>query len=265
MRLRRKFYFWGMRVVTGSAGLVYKVYVGAVFLATLLLFYPILLIVLSRREWRRWSFPVNVCWSYLARALMLVWVHKTKKAAVPAGPCMIVANHTSYFDIFQLYSVMPHHRFLFMGKSEILSYPLIKTFFKRLNIPVYRNDKLKAAKAFIQAKQAIAEGWSVVIFPEGGIPDECLPEMVPFKDGAFKLAKSCSVPVIPITFLDNWHLFSDPGTLLGPAHPGVSRVYVHEAVPAAEVARMTEKELSDRVFDTIAEPLIRRGWMKSKK
>ena len=98
-----------------------------------------------------------------------------------------------------------------MGKSEILSYPLMKTFFKRLNIPVFRNDKRLAAKSFIQAKQALAAGWSIVLFPEGGIPDENRPSMIPFKEGAFKLAKSANVPLVPITFLDNHHIFSDPG------------------------------------------------------
>lgn len=251
-----------MRVVAGILGFVFKLYVGVVFIATLLLLYPFFLIVLSRKSWRKYSFPLNVFWSWLVRVLMFVHVWKVAKAPVPEGPYMIVANHTSHFDIFLLYSMLPNHRFLFMGKSEILSYPLVKTFFKRLNIPVYRNDRLKAAKAFIQAKQAIAEGWSIVIFPEGGIPDDDRPEMIRFKDGAFKLAKSAKVPIVPITFIDNYHLFSDPGHLLGPAHPGISRVYMHPAIPKEEVAALSEQELSEKTFDIISAPLVERGLMK---
>ena len=52
-----------------------------------------------------------------------------------------MANHTSYLDIFLMYSILPKYPFVFLGKSEILSYPLIGTFFKDLNVPVDRKDK----------------------------------------------------------------------------------------------------------------------------
>lgn len=148
-----------------------------------------------------------------------------------------------------------------MGKSEILSYPLVKTFFKYLNIPVYRNDKLKSAKAFIQAKKAIEEGWSIVLFPEGGIPDFDRPKMIPFKDGAFKLAKSAKIPIVSLTFIDNYHIFSDPGQL-DYAHPGISRVYIHPVISKEECAEKSEKELSEQVFQLIEAPLIKHGLVK---
>jgi len=150
-----------------------------------------------------------------------------------------------------------------MGKSEILSYPLVKTFFKKLNIPVFRNDRMKAAKSFIQAKSAIKDGWSIVIFPEGGIPDDNLPEMVAFKDGAFKLSKHAQIPIVPITFLDHYHMLSDPNQALGFAHPGVSRIYMHDAISVEQQQEMTESELSEYVFNILAGPLRERGLMKN--
>lgn len=149
-----------------------------------------------------------------------------------------------------------------MGKSEILSYPLVKTFFKKLNIPVHRNDRMKAAKSFIQAKNAVQDGWSIVIFPEGGIPDDNLPEMVEFKSGAFKLSKNAQIPIVPITFLDHYHMFSDPDQVLGYAHPGVSRIYMHDVITVEQQNTMTETELSDYVFAILAGPLRERGLMK---
>lgn len=250
-----------MKKTVGAICFIYKVYVGIVFAITLLFFYPFIYVTLLKTEWRKFSFPINVLWSYCVRFLTFVHIWYVKRAAIPKGPYMIVANHTSYFDIFLMYSILPNHRFLFMGKSEILSYPLVKTFFKRLNIPVDRSDRMKAAKAFIQAKQALTNGWSLVIFPEGGIPDNERPQMVPFKDGAFKLAKGANIPIVAVTFLDNYHIFSDPNEL-NYAHPGISRVIVHEAISAETVARLSEKELSDQVFDLIAGPLRERGLME---
>lgn len=252
-----------MKQFLGVLSLCYKFYVGLIFVITLLFFYPFIFITLTRTSWRKWSFPINVVWSFSVRLLCGIWVHRLRRVKLPKGPYLIVSNHTSYFDIFVMYSILPRHCFLFMGKSEILSYPLVKTFFKKLNIPVHRNDRMKAAKSFIQAKNAIQDGWSIVIFPEGGIPDDNLPEMVEFKSGAFKLSKNAQIPIVPITFLDHYHMFSDPDEVLGYAHPGVSRIYMHDAISVEQQNGLTEAELSDYVFNVLAGPLRERGLMKN--
>lgn len=249
-----------MKRVIGAVCFFYKLYVGIIFGLTLLFFYPFIFVTLYKKEWRRYSFPINVTWSYLVRILTFVHVWYVQRAPIPKGPYMIIANHTSYFDIFLMYSILPQHRFLFMGKSEILSYPLVKTFFKRLNIPVYRQDRLKAAKSFIQAKQAIGEGWSIVLFPEGGIPDDNRPTMMEFKEGAFKLAKSTKIPIVALTFLDNYHIFSDPDQL-DYAHPGLSRVIIHPVITVEEVNAKSEVEMMHHCFNLIAQPLRERKLM----
>lgn len=142
-----------------------------------------------------------------------------------------------------------------MGKSEILSYPLLNILFKDFNIPVYRNDRMKSAKSLIQARKKLQDGWSIVIFPEGGIPDVDWPKMVPFKIGAFKLAKACNVPIIPITFLNHYQLFSEPETLFASAKIGISKIKIHPVISVAEQNKMTEKELSDFAFELIKKPL----------
>lgn len=194
------------------------------------------------------------------RFFLLTWIIKKGVKPMINEPSMIIANHTSYLDIFLMYSLFPNHPFVFMGKSEILSYPLIRLFFKKLNIPVHRGDTRKAAQSFIQAKNALANGWSVVIFPEGGIPDENLPCMIPFKAGAFKLAKSAKVPIVSLTFLNNYKLFSDPTQVFGPARPGPSKVVFHPVVSKETVLELSELELSHLVFSQVAEPLIQNGF-----
>ncbi len=186
-------------------------------------------------------------------------VKKVIDSPIPEGPYIIVANHSSYLDIFFMYSILPKHPFLFLGKGEILSYPIIRTYFKGLNIPVYRKDRSKAATSFILAKKAVKEGWSLVIFPEGGIPDEGSPAMIPFKKGAFKLAKALNVPIIPVTFTNHYKLFSDPTNILGPARPGVSKIFIHETITAQAITEMTELELLRVCFDKINEALVKEN------
>lgn len=153
-------------------------------------------------------------------------------------------------------SVIPNNPLLFLGKSELLNYPILGTYFRKLHIPVFRKDKIKSAKSFIQARNAVKKGWSLMIFPEGGIPNENLPNMIPFKDGAFKLAKNLKVPIIPITFTNNYLLFTDPEHFLRRAHPGVSKVYIHPFIDTATIEALSEEELMQKCFDIIREPFL---------
>ena len=159
------------------------------------------------------------------------------RSELPKGPFIIIANHSSYLDIFLLHSILPQQPFAFLGKAEILKYPIVRTYFKALNIPVYRKDKSKAGQALVHAQKAMQEGWSIVIFPEGTIPDDNIPQLIPFKNGAFRLAKNLQVPILPLTFTQNFHLFSDPTHILGPAHPGVVEAFIHPFIRAEEVAK----------------------------
>ena len=229
----------------------WKLYIGIMFVSTLLLLYPIFIIFLSSERLKPNTFKLNVLWSRVMRMLCFYAIEKEGDAKDVKAPFIVCANHTSYLDIFLMYSVLPKHRFLFMGKSEILSYPLIKTFFKRLNIPVFRDNRLKAAKSFIRARQEMNKGWSIIIFPEGGIPNET-PYVIPFKDGAFKLAKSSQVGILPITFLDNYKLFSDPENVFDSARPGLSRVVFHDYIDEGQVEKTELSNLNNKVFKLIS-------------
>jgi len=209
---------------------LWKLYVGLIFSLTAVLLYPFFLLILALPNGRLHSFKLFVIWSRIIQIFCLYPSKKNQNISKVVGPMIILPNHTSYLDIFLMCSLFPEKPFLFMGKSEILSYPIIKTYFKKLNIPVDRTNKIRAGQAFIRAKLALEEGFSLVIFPEGGIPHKKAPELGNFKDGAFLLAEKTGVPLIPIAFLNHHKLFSDPNDFFGSAGPGVSHVYVHDPV-----------------------------------
>lgn len=241
-----------MRLIIGIVSYCWKFYIGIVFITTLLLFYPFLVFFIYTSSLKHHTFKINIIWSRIVRILCFyaVEIEDRSSSNKAIAPHILCANHTSYLDIFLLYSTFPENKFLFMGKSEILSYPLLKSFFKNLNIAVFRRDRLKAAKSFIQARNEIAKGWSIVIFPEGGIPYKT-PYLMEFKDGAFKLAKSAKVGILPITFKNNYHLFSDPEDFLGWAHPGLAKVVVHPFIYKEQVKNTDEKELNKMTFTAI--------------
>ena len=235
---------------------LWKLYVIVIFTFVGVVLYPFIRVLLLNEKWKRKSHSLFVLWSWAIRIICLYPIKKVKNSRLPDGPFIIISNHSSYIDIFLMHSILPKFPFLFLGKSELLKYPIVGSYFKNLHIPVFRNNKLKAAKSFIHAKNAVKNNWSLMIFPEGGIPDENLPKMIPFKEGAFKLAKSLHIPIVPITFTTNYHLFSDPGNFTGGARPGFSKVYIHEYLSVEEISNLAEIDLIQKCYDIINEPLI---------
>lgn len=241
-----------MKIVLGIIYFVYKLYLGILFSLTALLFYPFLAYTTTREKYHKAAFRGFATWSILFRIIAL-WPLKRNRSEkkLPKGPFIIVANHASYSDIFITPSLFMHHPHLFLGKSEILSYPLIRTYFKNYNIPVFRDSKIKAAKSLIVARKKLKEGWSLIIFPEGGIPDHVRPNMLPFKDGAFMLAKEMNIPILPVTFVNNYLLFTDPTDLLGSCRPGFSKVVFHPIIEAEEINRKSVEEIKNKAFNLI--------------
>jgi 1-acyl-sn-glycerol-3-phosphate acyltransferase len=245
-----------MKKVLGVLSLIWKVYVGILFVVMAILFFPFIYPLLFSDRNKKRAFSVFVVWSWTFRIVCFYHVRKMRKAELPDGPYVILANHISYLDIFLMYTIVPKHPFLFLGKGELLRYPIIGAYFKRLNIPVHRGDRVKAARSLIQATEEVQKGWSIVIFPEGRIPN-VNPKMIPFKSGAFQLAKKLNLPIVPMTFTNNHTLFSDPTFILGPARPGLSKVYMHDYISAEKVASMDQKELMKYCHELLNGPLLK--------
>lgn len=244
-----------MKKVLGVFSLIWKVYVGILFVVMAIFFFPFIYPLLFSDRNKKRAFRVFVVWSWTFRIVCFYHIKRIRKAKLPKGPYIILANHMSYLDIFVMYSILPQNEFLFLGKGELLRYPIIKAYFKRLNIPVHRSDRLKAARSLVKAKEEVNKGWSIVIFPEGRIPN-VNPKMIPFKAGAFQLAQTLNLPIVPLTFTNNHLLFSDPTFILGPARPGLSKVYMHDFISATEVSSMTQKELMTHCFALLNGPLL---------
>ena len=76
-----------------------------------------------------------------------------------------------------------------------------------------------------------------------------------FKKGAFNLAISQQVDIVPITFKTNWLLFSHHGDLFGQGMPGISRSIIHKSIPTKGLTDKDLVNLKDKVFEVIEGPL----------
>ena len=116
------------------------------------------------------------------------------------GPMIFAANHASHLDTSVVIASLPdriRHRVVVAAAADYFFDRAWKAALWSLTlgtIPMERN-KVDRKSADLAA-QLIGDGWSVVIFPEGGrSPDGWGQE---FRGGAAYLAKRCKVPVIPV-------------------------------------------------------------------
>jgi 1-acyl-sn-glycerol-3-phosphate acyltransferase len=108
---------------------------------------------------------------------------------------IIIANHTSVLDILLMYMIHPQHQLTFVGKKELKKLPLFGQIYQRTCILVDRKSAKSRAKVYELVHQKILLKRNVIIFPEGGVPDDTKIKLDEFKDGAFSIAKSQQLPI----------------------------------------------------------------------
>ena len=103
----------------------------------------------------------------------------------PRRPYVVVSNHESYADIF-LISHLPWEM-KWMSKETMFNIPCFGWMMRMAgDIRLVREDKRSAVNALAAAHDRLAKQVSVMIFPEGTRSRDG--ELLPFKNGAFKLA-----------------------------------------------------------------------------
>lgn len=159
---------------------------------------------------------------------------------------IICPNHTSSLDASALAVIMKND-YCFMGKEELLDNFVLTLYFKTIDITVNRESKMSSFRAFKKAGERIEQGMSIIIFPEGKIPDDYPPKINEFKNGPFRLAIDYKIPIIPITSLDTWEKLWDTGLEKG-SRPGICNIFVHKPIETTHLTSTDADALRDEVF-----------------
>lgn len=224
------------------------------FLITLILLYPIFFVLLARESWFGAAFHVMRFWGkwlcYGAGIFPSV-KYEIDATKIP-GPCIFVSNHSSYLDIVLSYVSIPQY-FVFVGKQELDKAPLFRIFFKRMHILVNRKSNVDSHRAYLRAGEKIDKGQSVFIFPEATISSSGT--LIPFKNGAFKLAIDKQIPVVPLVFFDNWKHLQNGGFLTSNGRPGTVRILMRNAVETKGMTNADLIPLREKVKGIIQEAL----------
>jgi len=209
----------------------------------------------SRKESRYPQFNrARKLWAFITSALSGVFYRYKFESNIDWSKTYIVcSNHASILDVSAI-SLMMKNSFFFLGKDELLSNPVMAFFFKTIDIPIKRDSKISAYKAFKKSSERLESGMSLVIFPEGLIGNEYPPKLHEFKNGPFKLAINHKIQILPVTIINNWRLLWDDGKING-FKPGLSKVYVHKPIDCSIFNEQDEETLKDLVYQKIAAKL----------
>lgn len=157
---------------------------------------------------------------------------------------MFVANHNSWMDIpFLGATVGIRQNYKFVSKAELKKVPILgKSIECGGHVMVDRENRRSQVMAVKYGIQWLKDGIHLCTFPEGTRSKDG--RVLPFKNGAFKMAQKVGAPVIPLSIIGSFD--AHPSNWMFPRKASVSccKVIVHEPIESTD---LTEQELSDAV------------------
>jgi 1-acyl-sn-glycerol-3-phosphate acyltransferase len=232
----------------GKIGFVWFV---IIFAGIFLLFYPLFLLFLSHPKMYPLANFLRKIWAWATFVLCFSFPIIKREEKLPKSPMVFVSNHTSYLDIVVLGLFAPP-KVSFMGKAQLAKIPLFGIFFRTVDVAVNRESMRDSHKAFVLAGNKLDHDYSILIFPEGTIWDKT-PLLKPFKNGAFKLAIEKKVPIVPVTFYNNYKALPDEKFEY---YPKLIKCKVHRAIATDHLNSDDSEQLKDDIYNIIQQELI---------
>ncbi len=233
--------------------ILYTIWAAFCFVLLFLLLFPLFWIFLQKESWKPNAHYLNRVWAKILFFLVCIPV-RVKYEFKPESQKAYVfcANHFSYLDIAVMGLIIRNY-FAFVGKASLKNVPLFGYLFKKLHIMVDRSDPNSRAKSLSRSIRALQSGRSIMIFPEGGIQSNNIPQMhLPLKDGAFVMAIQQQVPLVPITFLNNYKIQHDDELLI---YPQAIRAIIHKPIYTTGMTQADVGSLKNRFVEIVQESL----------
>jgi len=235
---------------------IYSIWCSFWFLIVFLFLFPFFFLFLQNKKWHSYAHYLNRLWAQIYFPLCGLKLDGNYKFLPDASKAYVFcANHSSFLDIAAMGLVLKNF-YAFVGKKSISKIPLFGYMFTKLHIAVDRESNRSAHETMKISLEMLKNGRSIVIFPEGGIKTKNPPFMShKLKDGAIRMAIITQVPIVPISFPDNWLILPDDGKLLFKKHK--LRYTVHEPIQTIGLTLNDVEFLTEKVKNTITQELIK--------
>ena len=144
----------------------------------------------------------------------------------------------------------------FLAKKELFRIPVLAQGMRAVGVIEVDRQARGAVHATVnkQAQQLIEARRSLIIYAEGTRPRDGV--LRPFKKGAFTMAISAQLPVLPLTINGSYEAFP-PGQIW--VHGGMIDVVIDPPIETTGMTNADTGELRDRVYDVISKRLVDMG------
>lgn len=242
-----------MRVLKIILWTLYRIWFYVLMGLPIILMFPFLFISILKEKWYPYFFVMARIWAkVILYGMGFLTKVETEQEIIAGKSYMFVSNHTSMTDIMLMLSTVKNP-FVFVGKTELAKIPLFGFFYKRTCILVDRTSSKSRMEVFDRAQKKINQGYSICIFPEGGVPADESIVLDEFKDGAFRLAIDHGLPIVPMTFADNKKRFS---YTFFSGSPGKMRVKIHPFFETKNQKPDYRKTVKEEVRQVILKQLL---------
>lgn len=228
----------------------------------LFLFYPFGLLFTLLAGWVTvvvaWVSSPRIASRYIASnwAKVICWltpVGVTVEGAENADPLktyVVVCNHQSQYDIFLVYGWLKLD-LKWVLKAELRKAPGVGIGCEKAgHIFVDRSNPENARKSVKEALDDVGDGVGVLFFAEGTRSTDG--KLRPFKKGAFRVASSQKLPILPVTIIGTRDI-QKPKSLL--IFPGKVRMVIHPAIEVDSDEPEDIRELMSQTRAAIASAL----------
>lgn len=251
-----------MKVLKYLSQRIYTTWCCTWFIMPFVVVYPLQSLFIRKPQWLRHAHTMNRVWSAIFLRMFLTPLQVEWRFRFdPQQRYIFTPNHSSYLDIPMMLRAVPG--FLnFVGKSSLAKVPLWGKVYGSLYISVDRDSAMSKAKSYINSKNSLDTGRSLVIFPEGTIPPTAGEKLMEFKDGPFKIAIEKQVPIVPVTMPYNQHFMPDIEEvgLRIRRHP--LKLVIHEPVATDGMTLADLPALKEQVFHIIQQELTKHNYTK---
>ena len=165
---------------------------------------------------------------------------------------VVISNHLSGFDIMAHFAALPIP-IRFLAKTELFKIPMFGKAMRAIGIVEINRGAGRSIHDHINttAKDAVAKGRSLIIYPEGTRPHDG--QIQSFKKGAFTIATSMQLPVLPIATTGSYDVWR-PGKWL--IHAGPIHIKVMPAIETDSMEVTDADDLRQRVHAQIEQAVL---------
>jgi len=188
-------------------------------------------------------------------------------------PAVFIFNHRNQADPL-IAGRLVSDNFTSVGKKELESDPIVGTMGKIMDAAfIDRDDPAKAVEGLQKVEELARKGLSILIAPEGTRLDTT--EVGVFKKGAFRIAMSAGIPIVPIVIRNAEVIAARDSSTF---NAGTVDVAVYPPIPVddwthdnltehiAEVRELYLETLKDWPHDELSTPdLYKRAKTRAKK